>query len=115
MIAPTTEPMKPAPSPALYQLSACPRKEATNAPTMPRMVVMMKPDSSLSHGMMNFATTPARNPMMMVQMMLIGLLPIFDELRRGEGGRRPSCVQLLTAVSSFRDDRVSRLFCISHP
>jgi hypothetical protein len=47
------------------------------------MVVMMKPDGSLFPGMMNFATTPAKNPMMMVQMMLIGLLRMFDdEFRR---------------------------------
>ena len=76
MIAPTTAPMKPAPSPALYQPRACPRKEATNAPTMPRMVVMMNPDGSLLPGMMNFATTPARNPMMMVQIIPIFRFPI---------------------------------------
>jgi hypothetical protein len=35
----------------------------------------MKPDGSLSPGMMNFAMTPAKNPMMMVQMMLILLVP----------------------------------------
>src|SRR5258705_10389458 len=103
MIAPTTEPMKPALSPAFYQLSACPRKEATNAPTMPRMVVMMKPDGSLFPGMMNFATTPARNPMMMVQMMLIGSLRMFQTAR---GGRRPSGVYLSTAVGSSRDNRL---------
>jgi hypothetical protein len=36
---------------------------------------MMNPDGSLSPGMMNLATTPAKNPMMMVQMMLILRIP----------------------------------------
>src|SRR5947208_1803078 len=53
-------------------------------PTMPRTVVMMKPDGSLSPGMMNFATRPATNPMMMVQIMLIGLL----RSRMKSGGTR---------------------------
>ena len=43
MIAPTVAPIRPAASPALYQPRACPRKVATKAPTMPRIVVMMKP------------------------------------------------------------------------
>src|ERR1044072_7124342 len=36
---------------------------------MPRMVVRMKPDGSLSPGMMNFAMTPAMKPIMIVQIM----------------------------------------------
>jgi hypothetical protein len=35
------------------------------------MVVIMNPDGSLLPGIMNFATTPAKNPIMMVQIMLI--------------------------------------------
>lgn len=35
---------------------------------IPNMVVNMNPDGSLRPGMMNFAITPAMNPMMIVQM-----------------------------------------------
>jgi hypothetical protein len=51
--APTTAPIRPAPSSARYQPIACPRYVATKAPTIPRMVVRMKPDGSLSPGVMN--------------------------------------------------------------
>ena len=44
---------------------------ATTAPTMPRMVVRTKPEGSFGPGEMNFARTPARKPMMIVQMMVI--------------------------------------------
>src|SRR3954471_2542714 len=67
MMAPTTAPIRPAPSPGRYQPSACPRNVATKAPTIPRMVVRMNPVGSLSPGMMNLAMTPATKPMMMVQ------------------------------------------------
>ena len=68
-MAPTTAPMSPAPSPGEYHPSACPRKPATTAPTMPRIVVNTKPEGSFLPGMMNLAITPATNPMMIVQMM----------------------------------------------
>src|SRR6478752_4055315 len=38
---------------------------------MPRMVVRMKPDGSLSPGIINLAITPAMKPMMIVQRILI--------------------------------------------
>src|SRR5947209_8779694 len=47
MTAPTTAPISPAPSPAWYHPTACPRKVATNAPTIPNSVVSTKPDGSL--------------------------------------------------------------------
>src|ERR1700712_3787008 len=72
MMAPTTAPTRPAPSPGRYQPSACPRNVATKAPTIPRMVVRMNPVGSLSPGMMNLAMMPATKPMMMVQRIPIG-------------------------------------------
>jgi len=44
---------------------------------MPRIVVRMNPDGSLSPGMMNFATIPAKKPIIMVQIMLILLFACF--------------------------------------
>jgi DNA-binding transcriptional regulator YhcF (GntR family) len=38
---------------------------------MPKIVVNMKPEGSFLPGMRNLAMTPAINPMMMVQRMLI--------------------------------------------
>src|SRR5918999_3694681 len=43
---------------------------------MPSMVVRMKPEGSLSPGIMNFAITPAMKPMMIVQSMPISMLPV---------------------------------------
>ena len=40
---------------------------ATNAPTMPRIVVNTKPDGSFFPGMRNFAMTPAKKPIIIVQ------------------------------------------------
>jgi hypothetical protein len=37
--------------------------------------VRLNPDGSLSPGVMNFAITPATNPMMIVQMMLMAKFP----------------------------------------
>src|SRR5262249_36869931 len=72
MTAPTTAPSRPAPSPALYHPIACPRKVARNAPTIPSMVVRIKPDGSLeTPGWRNLASSPATNPMMIVQMIPI--------------------------------------------
>src|SRR4051812_39193005 len=68
-MAPTTAPISPAPSSALYQPKAWPRYVARNAPTMPRIVVSTKPEGSLFPGWMNFAITPATKPMMIVQIM----------------------------------------------
>ena len=65
--APTMAPMKPAPSSGPYQPSAWPSQVATKAPTMPRMVVRMKPEGSLRPGIRNLAMMPATKPMMMVQ------------------------------------------------
>ena len=45
--APTIAPMKPAPSLGPYQPNACPRYVDTTAPTMPRIVVRMKPGDSV--------------------------------------------------------------------
>ena len=67
-MAPTTDPISPAPSPARYQPKACPTHVATKAPMMPSTVVRMKPDGSLSPGMISYAITPATKPMMIVQM-----------------------------------------------
>ena len=66
--APTTAPIKPAPSPGRYQPKDCPRNVATKAPTMPRIVVRMNPLGSFFPGVMNFAITPATKPMIIVQM-----------------------------------------------
>src|SRR3954451_20580664 len=100
MTAPTIAPMKPAPSHALYQPSACPKYDATIEPTMPKIVVKTNPDGSLLPGMMNFAATPARNPTMMVQMMLILQLPIRGKIKRRENvDDHPACTcPLLMAV-----------------
>ena len=76
MIAPTVAPIRPAPSPALYQPRACPKKLATNAPTMPRIVVKMKPLGSLSPGVMSFARMPATKPIRIVHR-----IPIHSLLR----------------------------------
>ena len=49
----------------------------------PRMVVKrMKPEGSLSPGVMNFAITPATNPMIMVQMKCMAALGIGTEPKR---------------------------------
>jgi len=68
MTAPTTAPINPAPSPGRYQPRAWPSHVAMKAPTIPRMVVRMKPDGSLGPGWRNFAIKPATNPMIIVQM-----------------------------------------------
>src|SRR4051812_9091566 len=92
--------MKPAPSPALYQPRASPRYEATIEPTMPRMVVRMNPDGSLFPGIMNFATTPAKKPTMMVQIILILPFLLRDEIKlRGEADCHRACIcQRLSAA-----------------
>jgi hypothetical protein len=41
---------------------------------MPRIVVRMKPEGSLSPGVISFAITPAINPIMIVHMMLMARL-----------------------------------------
>jgi hypothetical protein len=65
---------------------------AKNAPTIPRIVVRIKPDGSFFPGVMNFAITPAMNPMMIVQMMLMAIFLIlhdgrlvYQQLRIGQG------------------------------
>src|SRR5262252_2355124 len=71
-MAPTTAPIKPAPSPARYQPMACPRYVATREPTIPSAAVRIKPDGSFDDpGWRNLATMPATKPMIMVQMILI--------------------------------------------
>jgi hypothetical protein len=65
--APTTAPIKPAPSPGRYQPKDWPRNVATKAPTMPRILVSMNPLGSFLPGVMNFAITPATKPMMIVR------------------------------------------------
>lgn len=45
---------------------------------MPRMVVRMNPDGSLSPGMINFAITPAIKPMMIVQIILLRINDPFN-------------------------------------
>jgi hypothetical protein len=47
-----------------------PRKVATKAPTMPRMVVRRKPVGLFGPGDSRRAITPARNPMRMIQIKL---------------------------------------------
>src|SRR5262249_5891678 len=93
-MAPTTAPMSPAPSPGAYHPRAWPRKLATNAPTMPRIVVNTKPLGSLVlPGMMNLAITPATNPMTIVQM--IPMACSYDGLgddRAGTGRYTPTVV-----------------------
>jgi MFS family permease len=69
-MAPTVAPIRPAPWSARYQPMVWPRNVATKAPTMPRMVVRRKPVGLFGPGDSRRATTPARNPMMMIQMML---------------------------------------------
>ena len=86
IIAPTIAPMKPALSPGPYQPICWPSQVATNAPTMPRMVVRMKPRGSFLPGVMSLAMTPATKPMMMVQMMAQACrsrLPPANNERRG--------------------------------
>src|SRR5215203_2392406 len=71
--APTVAPIEPAPSPGQYQPSACPAKVATNAPTIPRIVVRMNPDGSFGPGCKNFAMMPATKPIIIVQIMPIAV------------------------------------------
>src|SRR3978361_736326 len=109
MIAPTTAPTRPAPSPGRYQPSACPRNGATKAPTIPRMVVRMNPVGSLFAGMMNLAMMPATKPMMMVQRMPIGkFLSVRDTAvggvfvdRGGQFARQPGEQLLLRQTGLF--------------
>src|SRR6185312_12533248 len=58
---------------------------------MPRIVVKTNPDGSLLPGIMNFAATPARNPTMMVQIILILQLPL-----RGDHASRGRRQNILT-------------------
>ena len=59
MMAPITAPMMPTPLLALWKPRARPRKVPTKAPTMPRIVVITKPEGSLGPGVTNLAMTPA--------------------------------------------------------
>jgi len=56
---------------------------------MPRMVVRMKPDGSLSPGIINLAITPAMKPMMIVQRILHLNLPfsLNDALSKSRSGQ----------------------------
>src|SRR6266446_8541907 len=70
MIAPTSEPKKPAGSPALYKPSACPPYVASNEPAIPIATVMIKPLGSRP-GVSIFARSPTTKPTRMIQMMVI--------------------------------------------
>src|ERR671910_112081 len=97
--APTTAPIRPAPSPTLYQPTACPRNVARKAPTIPKIVVRTNPDGSLGPGMRNFAITPATKPMRMVQMMpMIALSWVLNELGARVRACAPSRAVHLTAL-----------------
>ena len=60
--------------------------EKAMAPMMPRMAVSTKPCGSLRPGMRNFAMTPATNPMMMVQIKPMTLLPRIRVRRTARAG-----------------------------
>ena len=71
MTAPTTAPMKLVPSLGPYQPIAWPIHVASTEPIMPRTVVRMNPAGFLSPGVIHLAISPARNPMMMAQIIPI--------------------------------------------
>src|ERR1700710_750448 len=58
---------------------ACPRKVATTAPTIPRIVVRMKPRGLGPPGVTSLAMTPAKNPTMMAQTISMTCLRLRQE------------------------------------
>src|SRR5262245_36814389 len=62
---------------------------------MPRIVVRMNPDGSLEPGMRNLATTPARNPLMIVKIKLMRSLHVRSASRCHDGTRLPRICSLL--------------------
>src|SRR5690606_1263702 len=74
MIAPIIEAIQPALSPASYHPTATPRYPATNAPTMPRMMVMTMP-IFCSPGMMALAISPTISPTMIMLMIPMATTP----------------------------------------
>src|SRR5882672_4187992 len=100
MIAPTTPPTNPALSPGRYHPRAWPKYVATNAPTIPKILVRMKPEGSLSPGMRNLAITPTIKPMIIVHSIPISHSP-FDEVPTLRYGPRSRQCRLILLRHNF--------------
>src|SRR6185295_19232442 len=74
MMAPISDPTKPAGSPARYKPNACPPNVASSDPAIPIAAVMKNPAGSRP-GVSILARSPTTKPTRMVQMMLIALSP----------------------------------------